>query len=98
VLFDEVQTESVTIEGLARFESVVQTNAMMLRFPSIDVTLWRKREMKLTPVLIVDEIEKSLLFWVDRIGFTKTAEMPEGDKAIPAPLTSLSKRTVSRTS
>ncbi|MDQ1473418.1 MAG: hypothetical protein QOJ99_4898 [Bryobacterales bacterium] len=54
--------------------------------------------MKLTPVLIVDEIEKSLLFWVDRIGFTKTAEMPEGDKAIPAPLTSLSKRTVSRTS
>lgn len=36
--------------------------------------------MKLTPVLVVDEIEKSLPFWVDRIGFTKTAGMPEGDK------------------
>jgi uncharacterized glyoxalase superfamily protein PhnB len=36
--------------------------------------------MKLTPVLIVDEIEKSLPFWVDRVGFTKTAEMPEGDR------------------
>jgi uncharacterized glyoxalase superfamily protein PhnB len=34
--------------------------------------------MKLTPVLCVDEIEKSLPFWVDRIGFTKTVEVPEG--------------------
>ena len=36
--------------------------------------------MKITPVLIVEEIEKSLVFWVDRMGFTKTAEMPEGDR------------------
>src|SRR5258708_25341582 len=36
--------------------------------------------MKITPVLIVDEIETSLTFWVDRMGFTKVMDMPEGDK------------------
>lgn len=36
--------------------------------------------MKITPVLIVEEIEKSLAFWVDRIGFVKTVEVPEGDR------------------
>jgi hypothetical protein len=36
--------------------------------------------MKLTPVLIVEEIEKSLPFWIDRMGFEKTAEVPEGDR------------------
>jgi len=36
--------------------------------------------MKITPVLIVEEIEKSLPFWVERAGFAKVAEVPEGDK------------------
>jgi uncharacterized glyoxalase superfamily protein PhnB len=36
--------------------------------------------MKITPVLIVEEIEKSLAFWVERMGFTKTVEVPEGDR------------------
>ncbi len=36
--------------------------------------------MKITPVLIVDEVEKSLPFWVHRMGFEKTVEVPEGDK------------------
>lgn len=36
--------------------------------------------MKITAVLIVDEIEPSLDFWVGRIGFEKTVEVPEGDK------------------
>lgn len=36
--------------------------------------------MKITPVLIVEELEKSLPFWMDRIGFTKTVEVPEGDR------------------
>jgi hypothetical protein len=35
--------------------------------------------MKLTPVLIVESIEKSLPFWVDRMGFQKTVEVPDGD-------------------
>jgi len=36
--------------------------------------------MKITPVLIVEAIEKSLPFWVDRMGFVKTVEVPEGDR------------------
>jgi uncharacterized glyoxalase superfamily protein PhnB len=36
--------------------------------------------MKITPILIVDEIEPSLKFWVDQLGFEKTVEVPEGDK------------------
>ena len=36
--------------------------------------------MKLTPVLIVEEIETSLPFWVDRMAFQKTVEVPEGDR------------------
>ncbi len=31
---------------------------------------------KLTPVLAVDSVEPCLAFWVDRLGFTKTAEVP----------------------
>ena len=35
--------------------------------------------MKITPVLIVDSVERSLEFWVARMGFEKTVEIPEGD-------------------
>jgi uncharacterized glyoxalase superfamily protein PhnB len=35
---------------------------------------------KLTPVLFVEEIEPCLPFWVDRLGFAKTTEVPEGAK------------------
>jgi len=34
---------------------------------------------KMTPVLIVDRIEPSLALWVDRLGFEKTIDVPEGD-------------------
>jgi len=36
--------------------------------------------MKITPVLIVETIEPSLPFWMDRMGFQKTVEVPEGDR------------------
>lgn len=36
--------------------------------------------MKITPVLMVEEIERSLPFWVDRMGFVKTVDVPEGDR------------------
>ena len=36
--------------------------------------------MKITPVLVLDQVESSLPFWVDRMGFANVAEMPEGDK------------------
>jgi membrane peptidoglycan carboxypeptidase len=35
---------------------------------------------KLTPVLFVEEIEPALPFWIDRLGFEKTAEVAEGDR------------------
>jgi uncharacterized glyoxalase superfamily protein PhnB len=31
---------------------------------------------RLTPVLVTDTIEPVLAFWVDRLGFTKTTEVP----------------------
>ncbi len=34
---------------------------------------------KMTPVLIVERIEPSIELWVDRLGFEKTLEVPEGD-------------------
>ena len=36
--------------------------------------------MKITAVLIVEAIEPCLPFWVDRLGFEKTVEVPEGDR------------------
>jgi uncharacterized glyoxalase superfamily protein PhnB len=35
---------------------------------------------RITPVLLVTEIEPIIAFWVDRLGFTKTIEVPEGNK------------------
>ena len=35
---------------------------------------------KVTPVLFAQEIEPCVSFWVDRFGFEKTAEVPEGEK------------------
>jgi hypothetical protein len=35
---------------------------------------------RLTPVLLVEAIEPVLDFWVTRLGFGKTAEVPHGDK------------------
>lgn len=34
---------------------------------------------KLVPVLFVEKIEPCLPFWVERLGFEKTTEVPEGD-------------------
>ena len=33
---------------------------------------------KITPVLFVEEVEPCVKFWVERLGFTKTIEVPEG--------------------
>jgi uncharacterized glyoxalase superfamily protein PhnB len=34
---------------------------------------------QLTPILIVDQIEPCLAFWVDRLGFAGTIEIPDED-------------------
>lgn len=36
--------------------------------------------MKITPLIYASEIEPSLNFWVDQLGFTKVVEVPEGNK------------------
>lgn len=36
--------------------------------------------MKITPLIYAPAIEPSLKFWVDQLGFTKVAEVPDGDK------------------
>jgi len=35
---------------------------------------------KITPVLFVEEIEPCVRFWVERLDFQKTVEVPEGNK------------------
>jgi hypothetical protein len=35
---------------------------------------------KITANLIVDSVEDELRFWVDRLGFEKTVEVPEGNR------------------
>jgi uncharacterized glyoxalase superfamily protein PhnB len=35
---------------------------------------------RITPVLYVEEIEPCVPFWVDRLGFNKTVEVPDGDR------------------
>src|SRR5882724_9429631 len=35
---------------------------------------------RITPVLLVKEIEPVIPFWVGRLGFTKTIEVPDGNK------------------
>jgi uncharacterized glyoxalase superfamily protein PhnB len=35
---------------------------------------------KITPVLFVEEVEPCAKFWMDRLGFEKTVEVPEGSK------------------
>jgi uncharacterized glyoxalase superfamily protein PhnB len=35
---------------------------------------------RITPVLLVQEIEPLVPFWVDRLGFTRAVEVPDGNK------------------
>jgi uncharacterized glyoxalase superfamily protein PhnB len=37
---------------------------------------------RITPVLFVKEIEPVLPFWLEKLGFTKTIEVPEGNKLV----------------
>jgi uncharacterized glyoxalase superfamily protein PhnB len=39
----------------------------------------RSEMRKLSPLLTVDAVEPCLPFWVERLGFAKTVEVPDGD-------------------
>jgi uncharacterized glyoxalase superfamily protein PhnB len=36
---------------------------------------------KVTPILFAEELEPCINYWTDRLGFQKTVEVPEGDRA-----------------
>jgi uncharacterized glyoxalase superfamily protein PhnB len=64
-----------------------QTVAQLERFVQEDFAErnagQRRKELmvkKITPLLFVKEIEPVLAFWIEGLGFRKTAEVPEGDK------------------
>jgi len=58
--------------------------ALYFGFPTLQANqIEEKKPMnvkKITPVLLVNEIEPILPFWIDRLGFTKTIEVPDGSK------------------
>jgi uncharacterized glyoxalase superfamily protein PhnB len=64
--------------------SAFSTLALFLGFATLQANqIEEKKTMnvkKITPVLLVNEIEPILPFWIDRLGFTKTIEVPEGNK------------------
>jgi uncharacterized glyoxalase superfamily protein PhnB len=35
---------------------------------------------KITPILFAEELESSIRFWTEQLGFQKTVEVPEGNK------------------
>ena len=37
---------------------------------------------RITPVLYVHEIEPCVEFWVNRLGFEKTVEVPDGNSSV----------------
>ena len=58
--------------------------ALFLGFATLEANQIKEKKLmnvkKVTPVLLVDAIEPILLFWVDRLGFTKAIEVPDGNK------------------
>jgi uncharacterized glyoxalase superfamily protein PhnB len=69
-----MQTTSLLVAGLA----------LLVGFAPAQTNLTEEKKVmnvkKITPVLFVNEIEPVLPFWVERLGFQKTAEVPEGNK------------------
>ena len=64
--------------------AVAATHAFSLGFASTHANPTQEKKpmnvKRITPVLLVQEIEPIVSFWVDRLGFAKTIEVPEGNK------------------
>jgi uncharacterized glyoxalase superfamily protein PhnB len=50
------------------------------RRPATEETMNLLTVKRITPVLFVQDIEPCVKFWVERFGFAKTVEVPEGNK------------------
>lgn len=69
------------ILAVAGLRSIAAPERLAQNAPSSAAEKEKKAMVKkLTPVLFVKEIEPVLPFWVEGLGFTKTSEVPEGDK------------------
>lgn len=69
-----MRTFSFAAAGLALFLGLASPQAHQME---------EKKPMnvrRITPVLLVNEIEPLLPFWIDLLGFTKTVEVPDGNK------------------
>lgn len=69
-----MRPSAITVAALVLFFSLASLHAKQTQ---------EKKPMKIkriTPVLLVQEIEPLVPFWVDRLGFTKTIEVPDGSK------------------
>ncbi len=58
--------------------------ALCFGFATLEANQIKEKKLmnvkKVTPVLLVDAIEPILPFWIDRLGFTKAIEVPDGNK------------------
>jgi len=63
---------------------VITTLALFCGLTFIHATQTQEKKpmnvKRITPVLLVKEIEPIIPFWVDRLGFAKTIEVPDGNK------------------
>ena len=66
------------------FATALTAVALSLGFASLHANQTQEKKTmnvkRITPVLLVKEIEPIVPFWVDRLGFTKTVEVPDGNK------------------
>lgn len=67
-----------------RVAALVPAVALLFSFSSASIQEKEKspamKMKKITAVLFVDEIEPCVKFWVERFGFQKTVEVPDGNK------------------
>lgn len=59
---------------------VVLTSTFPSAKPKAEEKLKSMNVKKITPVMFVPDVEPCVKFWVDRFGFEKTVEVPDGDK------------------
>jgi uncharacterized glyoxalase superfamily protein PhnB len=50
------------------------------RQPKVEEKTKAMTVKKLTPVLFVEDVEPCVTFWVERLGFQKTMDVPDGNK------------------
>jgi uncharacterized glyoxalase superfamily protein PhnB len=70
----DIRTLTAATQGLALFFGLAFLQTTQLEEKKL------MNVKRITPVLLVNEIEPLLPFWIDRLGFTKTIEVPDGSK------------------